>query len=301
MDRFEAMSVLLAAVESGSLSAAGRRLGKPLTTVSRKLSELEAHLNIQLVNRGSRQLALTEAGRTYVAACKRILEQVREAERTATGEYNSPKGDLVITAPLIFGRLHVIPIVAQFLKAYPGINVELVLADRMVNLLAEPVDLAIRVGKLPDSSLVAIRVGASRRVVCGSPSYFATHAPPKIPSDLAAHACVTFREWMSPDTWTFRKGQSEIAVAVQSRLIVNTAAAALDAAIAGAGVTCALSYQIEAAVKAGALGIVLQEFAPVAVPVNLVYAASRHLPRKVRAFCEFAAPRLKQKLSKTVA
>ena len=301
MDRFEAMSVLLAAVESGSLSAAGRRLGKPLTTVSRKLSELEAHLNIRLVNRGSRRLALTEAGRIYVAACKRILEEVREAERTAAGEYDSPKGDLIITAPMIFGRLYVVPIVAQFIKAYPGIKVELVLADRMLNLLEEPVDLALRVGKLPDSSLVAIRVGASRRVVCGSRTYFATHGTPRIPSELATHACVSFRGWVSPDTWIFRKGKSQVPVAIQSRLIVNTAEAALDAAIAGAGITCALSYQIDAAVRAGSLCIILREFEPAAVPVNLVYAASRHLPRKVRVFCEFAAPRLKQMLSKSVA
>src|SRR5580658_2326997 len=287
MDRFEAMSVLLTAVESGSLSAAGRRLGKPLTTVSRKLSELEAHLNIRLVNRGSRRLALTEAGRIYVAACKRILEEVREAERTAAGEYDSPKGDLIITAPMIFGRLYVVPIVAQFIKAYPGIKVELVLADRMLNLLEEPVDLALRVGKLPDSSLVAIRVGASRRVVCGSRTYFATHGTPRIPSELATHACVSFRGWVSPDTWIFRKGKSQVPVAIQSRLIVNTAEAALDAAIAGAGITCALSYQIDAAVRAGSLCIILREFEPAAVPVNLVYAASRHLPRKVRVFCEF--------------
>jgi DNA-binding transcriptional LysR family regulator len=301
MDRLEGISVLLTAVESGSLSAAGRRLGKPLPTVSRKLYELEADLNIQLVNRGNRQLALTEAGRIYVAACKHILKEVRAAEGSATGETDSPKRDLVITAPMIFGRLYVVPIVAQFLNVYPGINVELVLTDRMLNLPDEPVDVAIRVGKLPDSSLVAIRVGASRRVVCGSPSYFAIQGTPKIPSELAAHACVTFRGLMSPDTWTFRSGESQISVAIQSRLIVNTAEAAVDAAIAGAGVTCALSYQIEAAVKAAALCVVLQEFEPAAVPVNLVYAAGRQLPRKARAFCQFAGPRLKQKLSETVA
>jgi DNA-binding transcriptional LysR family regulator len=301
MDRLEAFSVLLTAVESGSLAAAGRRLGKPLTKVSRKLYELEAHLNIQLVNRANRQLELTDAGRIYVAACKSILKELREAERSVTGGYNSVKRDLVIAAPTSFGRLYVVPIVAQFLKVYPGMNVELVLADRTLNFLDKPVDLEIRVGKLPDNSLVAIRVGATRRVVCGSPSYFAIRGTPKIPSELGAHVCVTFRGWMSPDTWTFRCGKSKMAVAIQSRLVVNTPEAALDAAIAGTGVTCALSYQIQAAVDAAALRVVLQEFEPAAVPVHLVYAASRHLPPNLRAFCEFAAPRLKQKLSDTVA
>ena len=165
MDRLESMSILVTAVEAGSLSAAGRRLGMPLATVSRKVSELEAHLKTRLLNRSSRQLTLTDAGRSYVAACRRILEDVGEAERAASGEYSAPRGDLIITAPIVFGRLHVLPIAMEFLKAYPDIDIRMVLADRVINLLEEHADLAVRIGALPDSSLVASRVGSIRRVV----------------------------------------------------------------------------------------------------------------------------------------
>ena len=148
MDRLESMSVLVAAVEAGSLSAASRRLGTPLATVSRKVSELETHLGARLLNRSSRRLTLTEAGRSYFAACKRILDDVGEAERAAAGEYSAPKGELIITAPIVFGRLHVLPVISEFLKAYPEIDIRLVLADRVVNLLDDHVDLAVRIGEL---------------------------------------------------------------------------------------------------------------------------------------------------------
>ena len=173
MDRLEAMSTLLAAVEAGSLSGASRRLGMPLATVSRKVSELEAHLRTRLVTRTSRRLILTDAGRSYVTACKRILDDIDEAERSAAGEYVMPRGDLVITAPIVFGRLHVLPVLFEFLRAYPDIDIRLVLVDRVVNLQEEHADLAVRIGELPDSSLVAARVGSITRVVCGAPAYFA--------------------------------------------------------------------------------------------------------------------------------
>src|SRR5580700_10254053 len=158
MDRLEAMSALLAAVDAGSLSGASRKLGMPLATVSRKVSELETHLRTRLVTRTSRRLILTDAGRSYVAACKRILEDVREAERAASGEYSAPRGDLMITAPIVFGRLHVLPVAIEFLKTYPDIDIRIVFADRLFNLFEDKVDLAVRIGALPDSSLVATRV-----------------------------------------------------------------------------------------------------------------------------------------------
>src|SRR5262249_22824569 len=167
MDRLESMSILLTAVEAGSLSAAARRLATPLSTVSRKISELETHLKARLLNRSGRKLTLTDAGRNYVEACRRILEDVGEAERAASGEYSAPKGNLIITAPIVFGRLHVLPIAMDFLKAYPDVDIRYVLTDRVVNLLEDNVDLAARIGELPDSSLIATRVGAVRRVVCG--------------------------------------------------------------------------------------------------------------------------------------
>jgi DNA-binding transcriptional LysR family regulator len=298
MDRLEAMSILLTAVEAGSLSAASRRLGAPLATVSRKVSDLEAHLKTRLLNRTSRQLKLTDAGRSYVEACKRILEEVDEAERTAAGEYSAPKGDLIITAPIVFGRLHVLPTIVAFLNAYRDIDVHLVLTDRVLNLLEDHADLAVRIGALPDSGLIATRVGAIRRVVCGSPTYFAARGTPKRPAELGAHDCITFEGLTPADAWTFAAGKSDASVPIRSRLVVNTAEAAIDAAIAGLGVTRVLSYQIADAIEAGSLAIVLRAFEPAPWPVSLIYTASgRLLPIKLRAFLDFAAPRLKARLS----
>ena len=297
MDRLEAMSILLAAAETGSLSAAGRRLGKPLTTISRKMSELEAQLNVRLLNRAGRRLTLTDAGQSYAQAAKRILDDVREAERSASGEYAEPKGDLVITTSLIMGRQHVLPVVTEFLKVNPGVNVQLLLSNRIANMMEEPVDLAIRVGDRPDSSLIAIRLGSTRRVVCGSPGYFREHGIPKTPADLKAHDCVTIGGFMSPNTWTFKSGKSVMEVPIRSRLVVSTAEAALDAAIAGVGIASALSYQLPAAIKKGQLQIVLAKFEPEPMSVDMLYVGGRLMPRKLRAFCDFAAPRLKAALA----
>jgi DNA-binding transcriptional LysR family regulator len=297
MDRLAAMTTLLAAVEGGSLSAASRKLGMPLPTVSRKISELEAHLRTRLIHRTSRRLSLTDAGQAYVAASKRILEDVGEAERAAAGEYSAPRGDLAMTAPIVFGRLHVLPIAIAFLKAYPDINIRIALGDRVVDLQEEHVDLAVRIGELPDSSLVATRVGTVSRVVCGSPGYFETRALPKNPADLRGHDCISFEGMTSPDRWTFASGKSQVSVPVRSRLIVNTAEAAIDAAIAGVGVTRVLSYQAEAALRTGALRRVLRRFEPAPMPVSLVHAGQGLLPLKLRAFIDFAAPRLKARLA----
>jgi DNA-binding transcriptional LysR family regulator len=288
---------LLAAVEAGSLSGASRKLGMPLATVSRKVSELEAHLRTRLVTRTSRRLILTDAGRSYIAACKRILDDIREAERAAAGEYSAPRGELIITAPIVFGRLHVLPVVLEFLKTYPEIDVRLTLADRIVNLQEDHVDLAVRIGELPDSSLVAMRVGSIGRVVCGSPAYFAERGTPKGPDELRKHDCITFNGLTSPEAWIFPSGKGNISVAVHSRLIVNTAEAAIDAAITGLGITRVLSYQVADALRTGALLLALREFEPPPVPVSLVHAGQGRLALKLRAILDFAGPRLKARLS----
>jgi DNA-binding transcriptional LysR family regulator len=296
VDRLESMSILLTAIEAGSLSAASRRLRTPLTTVSRKVSELEAHLKTRLLNRSSRKLTLTDAGRSYVEACRRILEDVGEAERAASGEYGAPKGDLVITAPIVFGRLHVLPVAMEFLRAQPDIDIRMVLADRVFNILEDRVDVAVRIGALPDSSLVATRVGSIRRVVCGSPAYFSERGTPKNPGALRSHDCVNFEGLTSADTWMFKIGKSDVSVAIHSRLVLNTAEAAIDAAVAGIGITRVLSYQIANAVQAGALAVALEKFEPAPWPVSLVFTGQRLLPLKLRAFLDFAAPRLKARL-----
>ena len=290
------MAILVAAVEAGSLSAAARRLRTPLATVSRKVSELEAHLKTRLLIRANRRLTLTEAGQSYVAACRRILEEVDEAERTAAGEFSAPRGDLAVAAPIVFGRLHVLPITIAFLRTYAEIDIRLALADRMINLMEEHIDAAVRIGALPDSSLVAMRLGAVRRVVCASPAYLAAHGTPATPADLAAHACVAF-EGLSAVTWRFRAGKTDLAVPIRARLSVTTAEAAIDAALAGVGLTRVLSYQVAQALRTGALTIVLAEFETEPWPVHLVHAGDRLLPLKLRAFLDFAAPRLKAVLA----
>jgi DNA-binding transcriptional LysR family regulator len=296
MDRLESMSTLVAAVEAGSLSAAARRLGTPLTTVSRRVSELEAHLRTRLLNRSSRKLTLTDAGRAYLAACTRIIEQIEEAERAAAGEYSAPRGALVITAPIVLGRLNLLPVATEFLRAYPEINLRILFSDRMTNLLEEHVDLAVRVGALSDSGLVATRVGLIQRCVFGSPDYFAEHGVPKQPEDLRRHDCITFEGISSADSWVFPGKKRALTVPVHSRLVVSTAEAAVDAAALGLGVTRVFSYQAAEAERRGKLQRVLRSFEGEPLPVHLLYAGHTLLPLKLRAFLDFAAPRLKERL-----
>ena len=299
MDRLAAMAVFVEAVDQGSLSAAGRRLGLPLATVSRRLSELESHIGTRLLVRSTRQLALTDAGQAYLGACRRILEEVSEAERAAAGEYVAPRGELVITAPMVFGRMHVLPLIGGFLRQYPDVDVRLVLGDRPLNLLDEHVDLAVRIGALPDSSLVAVRVGEVRRVVCASPGYLAERGVPERPGDLAGHDGITFDGLRSPLPWVFRVDRTEVAIPIRSRLTVNTANAAIDAAVDGLGVTRVLSYQIADELRSGVLQAVLRKYEPAAWPVQLVYARQGRLPVKLRAFIDAIAPALRDRMPAT--
>jgi DNA-binding transcriptional LysR family regulator len=296
MDRLEAMSIFLTVVEAGSLSAAARRLHAPLATVSRKVSDLESHLRTKLFNRSSRKLVLTEAGSSYVAACKRILADVTEAEHAASGEYAAPTGELTVTAPVDLGRVHLIPILAEFLKAYPKIDVHLVLTDRVTSLSEEQIDVALRMGALPDSTLRALRLGAIRRVFCASPAYLAARGTPRTPNELAGHDCVSYTALLLPDVWTFPSDKTNLAVRVHSRLVVSNAEAACEAARAGIGITPAAFHLIEEALEAGTLTTLLDDFEAPALPVSLVYLAGRFLPIKLRAFLDFAAPRLKARL-----
>lgn len=297
MDKFDAMRVLLAVVDGGTLSAAGRKLGIPLPTVSRKIADLETHLGAQLLMRSNRKITLTDAGAAYVAASKRIIDAVADADRAASGEFSAAQGELVITAPVVFGRLHVLPAVTDFLRAYPDIDIRLMLADRNLHLTDDHVDLAVRIGALPDSSLLAIKLGSVRRVVCGSPSYFASHGNPDHPDDLARHTCITFTALGLPDSWTFGTGPKSHTVTLRSRLAVNTAEAAIDTATAGLGVTRVLSYQVADRLRSGQLALALTDHASDPIPVSLVYGGQGILPLKLRAFLDFATPRLRKGLT----
>ncbi len=292
MDRFEAMGLLVTVAEAGSLSAAGRRLGVPLSSVSRKIADLEAHLGARLLTRAGRQASLTEEGRAYVVACKRILEDVQETERAAAGEYRTPRGELVVTAPIVFGRLHMLPVVVDFLAAFPEVDVRLALIDRRLQLVEDHVDLALRIGPLADSSLVAVKLGAMRRVVVASPAYLARRGTPQSPAELPDHDCIDAAGARPTSDWAF-----DTRIAVRSRLDVNTAEAAIDAAIAGIGLARVLYYQAVAAVREGKLTLLLEDVEPEPWPVSLVHTGQGLLPLKLRAFIDFAAPALRKRLA----
>lgn len=296
MDRFDAMRTLLAAIEGGSLTAASRALGMPLATVSRKISDLESHLGTRLVVRTTRRLQLTEAGAHYVASARRILDDVEEAERLAMGEYRAPRGHLTITAPLMFGRLHVEPVVREFLQAYPEIDVRLVLADYVVNLIDDRVDAAVRIGALPDSTMVATRLGEVVWRVCASPAYIAARGAPVVPEDVSQHDCVLFDGIYGTNVWRFGRGKDAQAVTVKPRLSVNSAEAAIASACGALGIIRLLSYQVREAIEAGQLVRLLGAFEPEPSPVHLVHTGQAILPLKLRAFWDFAAPRLRARI-----
>lgn len=293
--------MLVAVTEAGSLSSASRALKVPLATLSRKITDLEALLGTRFLIRTTRKLTLTDAGVAYVAAARRILEQVDEAERNALGEFTTPKGELVITAPLMFGRLHVLPVVADFLAAFPQISIRLMLADRHVDLIDDRVDMAVRIGALPDSSMVATRIGSMRTVVCASPALLLEQGEPKHPQALSTYPCITVESPMPSPSWRFRdagNGSGAIDIAMRPRLVVSTPEAAVDAAALGVGVTRVLHYQVANALQAGALQILLKGFEPAPSPVHLVHASRGAMPLKMRCFIDFAAPRLRALLDK---
>lgn len=296
-DRLESMSILIAVVDAGSLSAGARALRMPLASVSRKVAALEAELGAQLLHRSARGLRPTEAGAPYIAAARKILEEVDEAEQLVAGAARTPRGTLTMTAPIVFGRLHVVPVVLAFLEAHPQVRVRLEQTDRVVSLSDERLDVALRIGALPDSELIARRLGATRRVVCASPAHLERCGPIEDLDALATRGCVTFGEVMGSTWWRFGQGRDEVRVPVRSRFEVSTAEAAIAAAEAGLGPTRVLSYQIADAVRAGRLVIVLAEHEPEPWPISLVHTARAHMPQKLRAFLDFATPRLTDALA----
>jgi DNA-binding transcriptional LysR family regulator len=296
MDRLEAMTLLVAVAKAGSISAASRKLRAPLATVSRKIAELETHLNARLLMRSTRNVALTDAGRAFVAASRRILADLDDAERDAASETKMLKGELVLSAPIALGRFYLVPIVADFLKEHPNVDARMMLADRRLNMIEDHVDIGLRVGELNDFSLIAKKVGAVQRVVCASPSYLARRGTPKTLQELKDHDCITFENTLSAQSWTFKIGTTEKAFPIHSRLVVSTAEAATDAAVSGLGLTRMLDYQVDHQRRTGSLKLVLSTFPQPPKPVHLIYQAGRHLPLKIRTFLDFAAPRLKQAL-----
>jgi DNA-binding transcriptional LysR family regulator len=296
MDRFAAINVFVAIAEAGSLSAAGRRLGMPLTTVSRHLAALEDQVGARLITRTTRQLMLTEQGRLYLESCRRVIAELDAAELRLAGEHGEPQGELAVTAPVVFGRLHVLPIVAEFLSAFPRVTARMLLVDRVVELIEEGLDVSVRIGVLPDSSLMATRVGAIRYVTCASPAYLAKRGMPTQPQELTVHDCISLTALSPADRWSFAGPKPQQRVNLHPRLTVNTAEAAIDAAKAGLGITRLLSYQATASLHDGSLRLILEDFEPAAIPVSLVHREDRLPQAKVQSFVAFAAPRLRKVL-----
>jgi len=295
MDRFDAMSTFLAVVDTGSLSAAGRKLAAPLTTVSRKVAALERRLGVQLLVRTSRRVELTESGRQYAASARQILLTLDEAEQTAAGEYLAPRGELSVTAPTLFGELHVMPVLSAFLAEHPEIDLRLLLVDAPIDLAENHVHVAVRIGELADSALIARKIGASRSITCASPDYLRRRGEPLRPADLVDHEGVTFRGF-SPFQWRYVDGEETVVAEPRGRVVLNSAAAAIRAAEAGLGVTRALDYQVAEALARGSLKAILTPFEAPALPINLVFAKQERAPLKVRAFMDWAGPKLRARL-----
>jgi DNA-binding transcriptional LysR family regulator len=297
MDRFDAMSVLLAVVDAGSLSAGARRLHAPLATVSRKVADLEKHLGARLVLRTRRGLTLTDEGRNYVAASRRILEALDIAEEEVSGAHGALRGGLHMTAPIAFGERHVLPIALEFLREHQEIDLRLTLADRQISLADEHVDVALRIGHLADSALIATRVGAVRRVVCASPDYLACRGVPLQPDDLARHDGISFQGFATAPEVRYRRDVTAFNVEPRARFAVNTTEAAIRAAVSGIGIIRVLSYQVADQIKSGALQEVLSEFAPEPLPVNVVHGPVDPMPMKVRRFLNWITPRLRAQMA----
>jgi DNA-binding transcriptional LysR family regulator len=295
MDRLEAMRVFVAVAEQSGFAPAARILALAPASATRAVAALEDRVGTRLFTRTTRIVRLTEAGTRFLADCKRILAELDEAEAAAAGSHSEPRGRLVVTAPVMFGRLHVAPVIFDFLARHPRVSVRALFLDRVADLMDEGIDVAIRIGMLPDSSLTAVRVGSVRRVVCAAPGYLKARGMPRTPADLARHDAIAFAGVTPQREWSFSDGGKGLSVMPPVRLEVNSADVAIAAAAAGYGLTRVLSYQAADALRAKRLKLVLTDFEPPALPIHIVHAEGRRAPAKLRAFVDFAAARLRAK------
>jgi len=299
MDRIDALTAFVAAADENSLVGASRRLGRSPAAVTRALASLERRIGTRLFHRTTRVIRLTEAGERYLAVCRRLLADLEEADRAAAGERTAPRGMLNVTAPLFFGRLYLRPLLDAFLDAYPEVQARLFLFDRVANLIEEGIDVAVRIGDLPDSGLIANRVGEVRRVVCASPAYLSRRKTPREPAELKSHDCISFNAMTPTDVWAFApraKSSASRQVRVVPRLTVTEAEAAIGAAVDGHGITRVLSYQVERQIKAGRLKVILEEFELPPWPVQVLYPEARLAAAKVRTFVDQVVPTLRKEL-----
>lgn len=297
MDKLRAMTTFVRIVEAGSLSAAAERLGSSATSVVRSLSALEKALGVRLLNRTTRRMALTDEGRDYFERCRHLLGEVDEAEAALLARRLTPAGRLLITAPVMFGRLHVAPLVIDFLAAFPEVRGELLLLDRVVDLIDEGIDLAVRIGPLPDSSLVAIPLGSTRRIVCASPDYLARHGRPERPEQIAGHRAIRITGKSFEPDWVFVDDGQTRRLPMRDSFATNHIDCAIDACLQGVGCGTFFAYQVREQIAAGRLVRLLRPYEMAPVPVSFAYPHARLLPSRVRAFIDRAAPPLRDKLA----
>lgn len=297
MDRFYQMSVFVAVAETESFAGGARKLGMSPPAVTRAVAALEEELGVKLLNRTTRYVRATDAGQRYLEDARRILAEVQEADEVAAGINSEPRGHLTITAPVLFGKLFVMPSIVGFLERYPDVEVAALFLDRVVNMLEEGVDVGIRIGALPDSTMRAIRVGQVRRVLCASPDYLARRGIPQTPEDLLQHQIIAASSISPTVEWKFGDDDNNKAVRIKPRLTVTSNDAAITAAVQHAGITRLLSYQVASHLANGELKVILGEFEPKPLPIHVVHREGRHGSAKIRAFVDFVAQALKANTS----
>jgi DNA-binding transcriptional LysR family regulator len=296
LDRFNELKVFVSVAENGGFAKAAARLRSSPPAVTRTVAALEQRVGVQLFNRTTRMVSMTEAGRRFLEHARRILTDLDVAESELAGESTMPSGHLTITSPVTMGRMMLPSIVTDFLHAHPHVTAKVLLFDRITNLIEEGVDVGLRVGQLPDSSLIARQVGEVRRILVASPAYLSKHGRPKDPTDLKRHSMIAFTGLLPSREWVFGEAKTARRITLKPRFEINDAAAAIAAAEGGGGITIALSYMVARQIGERRLQQVLGSFAPSAVPVQLVYPESRLVAPKVRAFVDYAAPKLRSAL-----
>nr|WP_295773091.1 LysR substrate-binding domain-containing protein [Rhodoferax sp.] len=293
MDRFHLINTFVAVVDTTGFAGAARKLSMSPPAVTRAINELEAYLGLRLLTRTTRTVRVTDAGARYAQDCRRILAELAEADESVSGQHGAPRGRITVTAPMLFGGLVVTPIVTAYLQRYPEVSASCLFLDRVVNLVDEGVDVAIRIGELPDSTMQAIRVGQVRQLICASPSYLAANCTPLTPDDLHQHAIVSASSVTPNPEWRLVHNGEARTVRLQARLTTTTNDSAVAAVVGGFGITRLLSYQVAEHLRAGRLTTLLTEYEAAPLPVHVVHREGRHAPQRVRAFIDLAVERLR--------
>jgi DNA-binding transcriptional LysR family regulator len=293
LDRLHLINVFVAVVDASGFAGAARKLNISPPAVTRAVSELEEHLGVRLFTRTTRVVRVTDAGARYVEDCRRVLADLAEADESVSGMHGAPRGRLTLTAPVLFGALFITPIVTEYLQRYPEVNASCWFLDRVVNMMDEGVDVAVRIGELPDSSMQAVRVGRVRRVICGSPDYLAAHGIPQTPEALTQHSIISASAVSPTPEWRlFDKGEPKL-IKLQPRMLTTTNDSAVAAVASGFGLSRLMSYQVAEHLRAGRIKIVLSEFEPPELPIHLIHREGRHASKKARAFLDLAIERLR--------